>query len=229
MDSWSRNQTALRQHLDRDNIRNFLSWSTVQATMYVGNAPYIPAELEALSPELRRAAEWDGLGPSLLGIYDTNLIHQAYHLKQWLDRHNLDRQKVIVEFGAGYGAMCLILHRLGFTGRYHIVDLPEVIRLQRFYLWETLGNLDGIYWGLPGEACDLFIACHSLGEVDPEAREGLLSQVETRDFLFASSYEFEGVDNQAWFTRLGSTPGYDWIQYPHSYYENAFYQVGVGL
>lgn len=233
MDSWTRNQVALRQHLDRDDIRHFLRWSTIQATMYVGNAPYIKRELDALRPFAywQPAVFWDRQGPSLIGESDTNLIHQAYHLKQWRDKRPLDMSqlKTIVEFGAGYGAMALICRRLGFTGSYHIIDLPEMERLQRHYLWETLGNLDGFYWELPGQQADLFIGCFSLCEVSIKEREKLLSQVAARDYLFASSYEFDGVDNQTWFTQLGGTIGYDWVQYPNEFQENCFYQVGTGL
>mmetsp|Transcript_9675 Transcript_9675/g.32370 ORF Transcript_9675/g.32370 Transcript_9675/m.32370 type:complete len:198 (-) Transcript_9675:27-620(-) len=41
---------------------------------------------------------------------------------------------LIVEFGAGYGCLCLLLLSAGFKGRYLIFDLPVFARVQTFYL-----------------------------------------------------------------------------------------------
>lgn len=230
MDSWQRNRAAIREHLDQNDISHFLDWSTIQATMYVGDAPYISHELAQIPIKDLHIAENPHIGTRNASPLCTNLIHQLYHLRQWINRRKLDISRLddIVEFGAGYGAMALICHRFGFIGRYHIIDFPELARLQRYYLWQTLGNLDGFYWDLP-PLCDLFIGCFSLCEASIEDREKLLSHVAVRDYLFASSYEFDGIDNQTWFTQLGGTVGYDWVQWPHPFMENAFYQVGLGL
>ena len=42
--------------------------------------------------------------------------------------------KHILEFGAGYGNMCRIIHNLGFAGDYTIYDMPLMCVLQRYYL-----------------------------------------------------------------------------------------------
>jgi len=131
--TWHSNRLALQCHLEHDSLDDFLAWSTIRATMYVGNVGYVTKEFEELEPELTIATRLSGFGSDTFGDNDPNLIHQAYHLKQWLDRtkQNLSEMTNIIEFGAGYGAMALILHRLDYRGYYYIIDLPELIQIQK--------------------------------------------------------------------------------------------------
>lgn len=240
MNSWPANREALLAHLERDDLSRFLEWSTIRATMYVGmGAAYMPYELEELKENRYTwmpAIAWTGFGGDVEKFEghrsDPNLIHQAYHLKQWLGRtqQDLSRMSSIVEVGAGYGAMSLICRRLGFEGRYYIIDLPELTQIQAYYLNQVAPEYRGVtHWMHYPQACDLFIACHSICEIPLTEREVILSQTKAREYLFASSYEFDGVDNQVWFQQLGGTAGYDWQFKPHRWQENAFYMTGVEL
>ena len=239
---WTNYQASLRQHLANDDLSDFLQWSTIQATMFVGNAPYIEYEYDALlsSPNWRKwskAIKEPMIGnPTMFNERTSgNLIHQAYHLKQWLDRtqQRLEDMSSIVEVGAGYGAMAMLCYRLGFGGLYIICDLPELQQIQKFYL----DGLENIIWlgrvtlsvAFSKRPCDLFIASHSLGEMSIDERERYLSQVAAKEYLFASSYEYDGVDNQAWFNQLAGVIGRNWKFYAHPFQENAFYQVGVEI
>ncbi len=235
MTAWDLNRAALRDHLKNDKLKDFLRWSTIEATMFVGDVGFIHREFEYISS----CSDWvEGIitetkigNPKLLWNFTSgNLIHQYYHLKQWLDRspQTVDQLTRIVEVGAGYGAMALICRRLGFKGSYYIEDLPELKTLQDYYLDNTVG-LNNIIWLLP-RRCDLFIACHSLSEMPVDERERILSQVQADAYLFASFYEFEGVDNQTWFRKFADSKlGYEWAQWAHPYQENCFYQVGVKI
>lgn len=235
MKDWQQNQQALQHHLKHDKLETLLRWSTIEKTMFVGDVDYVRLEYNEITRDSRFTAdiikETQTGNPKLLwGWTSGNLIHQYYHLKQWLDKSQLNIRELsaICEIGAGYGAMALLCRRLGFEGAYHIIDLPELKQIQIFYLSETIGVENVVWLDLP-QSCDLFIASHSLSEMPLSEREKLLSQVAAKEYLFASSYEFEGVDNQRWFQRFaGSTVGVDWVFYAHPYQENAFYQVGVG-
>ena len=55
------------------------------------------------------------------------------------DPENFD---FIFEFGGGYGAMCEILHRAGFSGEYYIYDVPSMNKIQEHFL-ESSG-IDGV-------------------------------------------------------------------------------------
>jgi hypothetical protein len=247
MTDWDRNRAALRHHLETDKLEDFLNWSTIQKTMFVGDVGYVHDMLkEILADSFKLTnngeykisnilAETPTGSPTLFqGWTSGSLIVQLYHLKQWLDRNKktVDRLSSIVEVGAGYGAMALICHRLGFRGHYHIIDLPELEIIQKYYLSNT-GGMKWVSWNLRRRHYDLLIACHSLSEMPVDQRERLLSEVDADAYLFASSYEFEGVDNAGWFREFAEgKPGYEvpgryrWEQWAHPYYENAFYQVG---
>lgn len=249
MTAWDLNRAAFRDHLKTDKLEDFLRWSTIEKTMFVGDVGFIHKEMDELLGNgiLSNFDIWRNLNrvlhetetgnpKKLWGWTSGNLIHQLYHLKQWMDRggKTVDTLQSIIEVGAGYGAMCLICRRLRFTGQYHIIDFPELERIQRYYLQNTV-SLDRVTFEpehcyLPYVGCNLLIACHSISEMPIAERERLLSQVEADAYLFASSYEFEGVDNEAWFSKFAdSKPGYEWAQRAHPHQENAFYQVGTRL
>ena len=229
--SWQRNQLALQKHLQTEPLKDFLTWSTIQATMYVGDAPYIPAELSSIPAEQYHILRNPGIGGLQNGDLCTNLIHQYYHLKQWLDRtrQSLGAMDSIIEIGAGYGAMCLICRRLGFEGRYYIVDLPELEQIQWYYLSQTVPDYRSTaHWIKSPKSCDLLIACHSISEMPKSEREEIMSQIEVKEYLFTSFYKFDGVDNEAWFKKFAEkNPNSNWDFYLHPYQENIFYQVGV--
>lgn len=248
MTNWDLNRAALREHLATDSLADFLNWSTIEKTMFVGDVGFVRKEYQDLLDRLDTTEDYHAhsaaltestIGnPKLLwGWTSGNLIHQLYHLKQWLDRSEttVDQLTGIVEAGAGYGAMALIIYRLGFRGRYTIIDFPELTQIQQYYLSRTLpGEWSNIFWlnAFPSSpiSCDLFIACHSISEMPIDERDRLMSQVEADAYLFASSYEFEGVDNAEWFREFGEgRPGYEWEQWAHPWQENALYQVGVRL
>lgn len=234
MTDWTDNQHALQQHLKHDKLSDLLRWSTIEKTMFVGDVDFIHKEYDYLCTaykynHLVKLIKETSVGnpKTLYGWTSGNLIHQLYHLQQWLDRSGktVDQLSTIFEIGAGYGAMALICKRLGFKGQYYIEDLPELKQVQGYYLHNTIG-LDNIIWRVP-ERCDLLIACHSLGEMPVKERGALLALVEAENYLFASSYEFGNIDNQAWFTQFSSKIDLDWGFYLHTFQENAFYLVGV--
>ncbi len=244
MTEWQQNQLALQKHLEVDSLDDFLRWSTIEKTMFVGDVDFVRREFtemlignHALDYETHHKidnvlCETEIGNPKMLwGWTSGNLINQYYHLKQWLDRSKQDISELssIIEIGAGYGALALIIYRLGFKGRYTIIDLPELALVQQYYLSRTLpSEWSNIFWQstLSPTSCDLFIALHSVDEI-PET-ERLLSQVDANGYLFASSYEFEGVDNEMWLRKFAaSRMGYEWQQYVHPYQENVLYLVGV--
>jgi hypothetical protein len=64
------------------------------------------------------------------------MIHHAYHVMRFerATGSSIADLDSVFEFGGGYGGMCRLFHRLGFRGRYIILDLPLFSALQRFYL-----------------------------------------------------------------------------------------------
>jgi len=232
--SWLWRRTDLRDKILHDNPKNFLTWPVVRGAMFVGNAPYIPAEAEELSQRY-----FPAINESLFGkpeqynhlghITSGNLIHQAYHLMQWEQRtkKRIESLDTILEFGGGYGIMALIARRLGFKGRYIIYDLPEFSALQEYYL-SNVGVDNVEFWTEFGEVkdIDLFVGLYSLTEVEPDFRERFIYAYPAWSYLFAYAANWDGWDNTAWAHSLMAYPGYDWFNWRVHHAGVLWYLIG---
>lgn len=227
--SWQQNQLELRKRiLKTTDMKAFPYWSVIQATMYVGDAQYIhnvelphvasliPLDVLVIDKDI--IAEPASIGCNDGRILSTNLVHQAYSLSQLdLDISKLD---TILEFGGGYGAMCLLCRRLGFKGRYIIYDLPEFSLLQQYYL--SCHNVEAEYWAgltelelklikksselhapFSKNVVDLLIGLWSLSEVDNlNFRDYFLGWYPAQNYLFAYGRTWHGINNTKWFDQL---------------------------
>lgn len=209
--TWDRHRYELARHVENDDPVHFLRWSTVEATMFVGSAKYIEIEIELLkkSSDAQRwqnAIEEPWFGDATpfppYPRSSGNLIHQAYHLKQWesITGIRIDTLDSIFEFGGGYGAMALIARRLGFKGDYLIMDLPEVSLLQRYYLSNIGMNDIRLTTEIPKEKVDLFIGCFSLSEVSKNTRISLLNSMPSKSYLITYQDRFQNIDNHDFFS-----------------------------
>jgi len=214
--SWPRHCYSMRRHVKTDEPDRFLCWSTVSATMVVGDVPYVRAEYDRLEE-----AGWlgsldePGLGdPPRLPYYPStsgNLVHQAYHLLEWTQTTGLKLADVssILEFGGGYGALAMMAWRLGFRGEYRLWDLPEFEILQRFYLSNASPGRR-FTWGDVSAGTDLLIACYSLSEVDDATRRQVLDRP-FNSCLIAYQDRYDEIDNNAWFAAFArSRPEMEW-------------------
>ena len=215
-DIWTRHRRSIRRHVEDNDPLQFLNWSTITATMFVGDANYIKHELGAL----RDSGEWNRwrnaiketyLGaPTNLPYYTAtsgNLVHQAYHLKMFEDMSGMTLQNIgsIYEFGCGYGAMALVAKRAGFFGDYFVHDFPEMLLLTIYYL-ENLGVEDIHYVNKvePIEV-DLFVACYSLSEVRSGARRHILENVHADNYLFVFQEYWNDINNYDYFDSFALT------------------------
>jgi hypothetical protein len=194
--TWPRHQLSIRRHTAIDDPYSFLSWSTIVATMFVGSgAEFTRDEFNALDLRYRNILQEPYFGqPELMRVYGTttsgNLIHQAYHLMQFEKSAKVKVEDLdsIVEFGGGYGAMALLCRRLGFIGKYTIIDLSEFSLLQEFYLFNTIGlqNIELVdSWDGSKMKADLLMAIYSLSEVSIDYRLHILNSIETKYHFLA--------------------------------------------
>lgn len=209
-DRWTRHRRSIRRHVKKEDPMRFLNWSTITATMFVGDARYIKHEFEAL----KESGEWNRwrnaiketyLGaPVNLPYYTAtsgNLVHQAYHLLKFeeLSGRRLQDIESIYEFGCGYGALPLVARRAGFFGNYYVHDFPEFLFLTMFYL----GNLgvEDIYYVSKIEPVevDLFVACYSLSEIRTGERRRVLETVNANNYLIVFQEYWNDVHNYEWF------------------------------
>ncbi len=229
---WDKKRSELRQAILSSSPDEFLTWSTVISTMFVGNAPYIEQELEALPAYYTVAIREPGFGKPLLhpGGSSGNLIHQAYHLYRWslATGKSVKDMRRIVEVGGGYGAMALLVIRLGFQGTYQIIDLPEFALLQQYYLSNVLPGNRQIIWDRWPVECDLLIASHSLSEMPFAKRADILTGISAKSYLLVYHCEHEGIDNLSYFAEFAaSRPDYVWQGWKTEQPSNQQYLIGV--
>jgi len=136
----------------------------------------------------------------------------------------VDQINFVFEFGGGYGGACRSIHRLGFTGRYLLYDLPEFAALQRYYLEmnrfrvshlreflsinsgitcvSEFAHLKSVLINLPANS--LFLATWSLSETPLLFRKQLRPLI--ADFaLYLIGYQnnFRELDNKRYFADWG--------------------------
>lgn len=257
---WTRNRIAIREQILHDDPRRFLNWVVIKNTMFFSNTPYIKPAFESLRASGRWQSRWrEATLESKIGLplefpdypqSSGNLIHQAYNFSQFEEysEKSIEEFETIVEFGGGYGSTCRLAHKLGFSGRYFIFDLPELSALQRFYLKlngvsvadegssETaqggvvcLSSLDELAAGLKGRTIDLFIANWSLSETPLELRNQFLPLVSSASaYLFGYQHSFGGVDNRRFFADwTASQPDVSWTDVAITHLPANNYLIGT--
>jgi len=214
---WSYWQNDLRLNVAHNDPRNLFSFPAVFHCMlqqHILNSiwyEYNDLIQDNNSSKWLSAAVMPNFGAPRDYLKDTefsaNLLHQVYHIKQLADVTGTDITKLdtIVEFGCGYGAMALVLRRLGFTGHYIAYDLPELLLLQKYYLSNTLPSLKDMSFcssistlKTHHKQADLLIACGSITEVDYSLRTKFLNSVKFDRFLLMYANIFEKFDNVEW-------------------------------
>lgn len=233
-EEWLGNVNRLRELVLNEDPREFLRWDVILKTMYVAYARYTKPELDYLknrpdwNERWRHAIKESSVGhPVPYWRYpdsSENLIHHAYHVAQFEDKtgRRLDSMDLIVEFGAGYGSMCRLIHGLGFRGRYIAFDLPAFSALQRFFLKSmplTVHSFDRFKKETSGIAClsdlsqlnalisdqgdaseSMFVATWSISETPIKLRDSILPLLSSfKAFLIAYQAQFQEVDNIAFF------------------------------
>ena len=126
----------------------------------------------------------------------------------------------IVEFGGGVGDLARLILDCGYEGEYVIVDLPEVLRLQKLNFRDSPVSPTFLEQP-PAKVNDtLFISTWALSEVPVSLREKVIDAVDPDGWLIATQRRIFDIDNHKYFT---SWPGVrqeiPWIRWDDgSYY-----------
>ena len=144
---WVKNRIELVNKIINYNPLGFLQWDVIKRTMVAAfPQKFIKKELKNLKKhpdwrlKWRMAIKETRVGaPQKYPYYfnsSGNLIHQAFHISEFekFIKKQINEYDLIFEYGGGYGAMCKLIHSLGYKGKYVIYDLPEFSALQKFYL-----------------------------------------------------------------------------------------------
>jgi hypothetical protein len=212
--SWLARRHNIREMVAKEDPEKFVSWPTIQGTMFVADGHVVKAELAAL----KASDDWDRWRIAILDtaecgaprskLIDTlttgNMIHQTYHLMRFEEAvgQRVEDMYSIYEYGGGYGSMARVAHNLGFRGKYGIYDLPEFSLLQEFYLSRCdvpAICVSGSPTRLAGIEVDLLIALWSISEVPYRDRMEFYDQIRYKYHLLSFSDAWDGWDNLDWF------------------------------
>jgi hypothetical protein len=224
---WRRAMNRLRQLALRSDPRAFLRWDVIIERMAPRDSSCTPVELAAL----QASPDWeDRWRPAIQEIAagrpfpyaghpesSEHLIQTAYTLSRFeaLAGRPVAEWDTVIEFGGGFGSLCRLAHRLGFTGRYVIFDLAPFTLLQRYYLRSAgimrdgedrivltseLADLERVVAELAPDAWATFIACWSLSETPLTLRASVHPIVERIGrYCIAYQERYGEVDNVEFF------------------------------
>ncbi len=109
--------------------------------------------------------------------------------------------------------MCKFIKKMGFTGEYTIIDIPEVLAIQQ----NNLLGYNGITFTdkpvhLDPEKRTLFISTWALSEVPVNWRNEIIDALQPENYLITYQREFEDISNEDWFsTWKGYREELEWI------------------
>lgn len=194
------------------SIMNVPLVTTQKTSRFLGESFYAASKDSRIAKALEE--NYIGVPPGYL-LSNINPVHDfptsmqrvqnvAHLLIAGFTPEDISGYKSIVEIGAGYGDMCSVVHSLGFKGEYTIVDIPEIIPVQNYYL-----NNQNIFPKYSFEDdnvshADLVIATWSLSETPLEYRAKLIPKIiNSKNWLIMAQSHFHGNNvNDEYFNNL---------------------------
>jgi len=229
-EDWKSQHKAILVCMYSADVTNFLNWSMIRWAMFSIPPVNVLWHLQKL-PDWE--TKWkDAIIESPVGKpppYEAypassgNIITHALNLSFFLSNTDckLEELDAIYEFGGGYGCLCRLIHRLGFSGEYTSLDLPALIMLQHYYLSRTVADRV-IFTESANEFSEklannqgksLFVAMWSISEAPISLREKILEAVcvNTDYVLICFQSQHREFDNMAFFTEFTEkNTNYQW-------------------
>jgi len=223
---WEHFQKSIRDHVARTG--DLWSCPEFNQTMFYSSMDYIEEKIslckEVFGEDIKKVLEYHKMPSSNICGFNTNTntVHQAYHLATFIKQGGNIHCDKIIEFGAGYGELCRIITTLNPKVKYHIIDLPTLSDVQRWYL-----DYNNVYWNTGDTSSDLFIAMWSLSEVPEEEREQYLDY-KANQYMLAFGDEFFSISNVKYFFGfMYKNRDLDWEKIDHPYLQSQYYFLGV--
>lgn len=213
--TWDFRQVDLMNNLVHDRgLDDFLTWPVVEEALYAGYTSisekerrYLPTFLRRLAVDFPFPLSPGPLSPEgASGTYIKQTALLSALEPDFLGVRGIEKLLSVYEVGGGYGAMAVMLSRLGFEGTHTVLDLPALHVIREWYLEGANVLTDSADW--PGSCeVDVLIAAHSLCEMDVELREEILSAVTAKYYIFSITKHFDGVNNARWFREWCQSQG----------------------
>jgi len=207
---WNDFTNRIKHKLETSEISNFMTWDILINTMIAG---VDPIEIEHLNKNWDYWADKiteNKLKPNSHETYpisSTNNLHHAYSLQIMMDNFGIKLSdfNTVTEFGGGYGNTARLFRKASFNGTYYIYDIPELCRIQNYYLSQNsindinlLMKNDSIE-NVPKES--LFLGLWSITESPISTRNYYLNNLKffSHDYIFIAMGDmFYTENNMDW-------------------------------
>ena len=168
-------------------------------------------------------------------------VRNAVYRKIMANFFDLSAISHVTDFGGGYGNNCRVWNNLGYTGHFALVDLPEVIEIQKHYISNVLPDASVSYASVLSDvqieqSKSLFFATYSLSETSLEIREKAMDDIKEYDYIFIAhndSFPVYGqnnsVNNNDYFNnmKLNFSDQFEFFDFTDKIYKkNASYVIG---
>jgi hypothetical protein len=207
---WESFRNRIKNHLDTNDISSFATWDILVNTMIAG---VDNIEIEHIK---KNWGYWgDKIGESklqpnshhLYPMSSTNNLHHAYSLQIMMDNVGMTLSDFgsVTEFGGGYGNTARLFRKAGFNGSYVIYDIPELCKIQDYYLTQNSitdivmisgdDKLDKI------ESPSLFLGLWSITETPTNTRDYYVNNLKmlNHDVIFIAMGDyFYSENNMEW-------------------------------
>lgn len=202
--SWNfRQKDLMRKFIKDGGARNFLQWPIVHETLYTGYTENAAKERELIPSFMLPVSKDPAIGnPTGLkspegasGTYIRQLLVALLVNSHLAPIRSMD---TLFEFGGGYGALAVVLKRLGFAGLHYVYDFPALHLLREWYLGEV--GASTISLTSPQDmTVNVFVSVCALDEAPLETRSTVLESVKAKYYLIWMTRNYYGVDNYTWF------------------------------
>lgn len=201
MTQWERMLVQIREEFE-EHSESFLSQKMISRTMHPRDellAKRYYDSLETIHEDLRDP-EFGKPKISYKGYSLSTLQSLYYH------SINGDRWSHVVEIGGGYGNLYRVFRKMGYEGRYTIVDFPQIHSIQRAFIQNTVDNQDVEFRTLQDFDVSehaLLTASFSINEMPMKDREVIEARYREFERIFiVHNRSFDGIDNLSYFKKL---------------------------
>lgn len=144
--------------------------------------------------------------------YNAKANHHLESYARLTGRSLLDFDR-IVEFGGGTGDLARLALELGYTGEYVIVDLPEILEIQKLNFKDYSGKPPIFSTETPSYRPNtVLVSTWALSETPIELRDIVISTLSPDNWLIVTQRQIFGIDNERFFSNWsGKREEIDWI------------------
>lgn len=129
--------------------------------------------------------------------YNMKSNHHYFHYNT-LTNQNINDFKNIVELGGGCGDFAKFTLNMGYTGNYTIIDIPEILEIQRY----NLMGYDVNFSSHPISTTNtntLFISTWALSECPLGWRDKIINALNPSNWLIIYQVNFQDINNNEYF------------------------------